>query len=307
MKTLISEAGAAGSPADRSPDAQLDTFTHRMAERGISSGADGHALVPAAVPGATAQAAPPAADRAARSSIVPARGASGVFGRILGTWFYFGMGWLVLAIVAYGFGRGAGERLFHPAAPLPLILHVHVLVFSGWVLLFLVQSGLVRGANVRLHRRLGVCGGMLGAVLPVLGMATALMMQRWHASKGPVNDAFLSISFNDMLTFAVAFGLALHWRRQPERHRRLMLIATCGLTVAAFARFPRELVPANSWYLGVDLLIALGMLRDLVVDGRVHPVYRIGLPCVMAGQAAAMYLLLAAPAGWLAFLHALLY
>lgn len=316
MKTSIPDAGfaAAGPPAGHPCDARADTPAHRTAGRGASSStdgrdvADGQALSSAAVPGVLASLAmAPDAGPAVRDGRAPVRGASTALGRALETWFYFGMGWLVLAIVAYGFGRHAGDRLFHPAEPPPLILHVHVLVFAGWVLLFLVQSGLVRGANVRLHRRLGVFGGALGAVLPVLGVVTALAMQRWHAARGPVNDAFLSISFNDMLTFAVAFGLALRWRRQPERHRRLMLIATCGLTVAAFARFPRELVPANAWYLGVDLLIALGMLRDLVVDGRVHPVYRIGLPCVMAGQATAMYLLLAAPAGWLVFLHALLY
>lgn len=314
MKTSIPDAGfaAAGPSTGHPSDARADAPTHRMAGRGASSGADGQAIADgkvlssAAVPGVPASLATvPDAGPAVRDGRAPARGAPTALGRALGTWFYFGMGWLILAIVAYGFGRHAGDRLFHPAEPPPLILHVHVLVFAGWVLLFLVQSGLVRGANVRLHRRLGAFGGALGAVLPVMGLVTALAMQRWHAARGPVNDAFLSISLNDMLTFAVAFGLALRWRRQPERHRRLMLIATCGLTVAAFARFPRELVPSYSWYLGVDLLIALGMLRDLVVDGRVHLVYRIGLPCVMAAQATAMYLLLAAPAGWLGFLHAL--
>lgn len=219
-------------------------------------------------------------------------------------WFYFGMAWLVLAVVAYGFGRGLAGRLLHPAAPLPWILHVHALVFSGWVLLFLVQSGLVRGHAVRLHRRLGTLGAVLGTALPVLGVATALAMRQWHARQGPVNDAFLAVSFNDMLTFAVAFGLALRWRRRPDRHRRLMLIASCALTVAAFARFPRTLVPADTWYAGVDLLIGLGLLRDRIVDGRVHRVYAIGLPAVMAGQALALYLALAAPAGWLALLRA---
>jgi hypothetical protein len=218
-------------------------------------------------------------------------------------WFYFGMAWLVLAVVAYGFGRGLAGRLLHPAAPLPWILHVHALVFSGWVLLFLVQSGLVRGHAVRLHRRLGMLGAVLGTALPVLGVATALAMRQWHARQGPVNDAFLAVSFNDMLTFAVAFGLALRWRRRPDRHRRLMLIASCALTVAAFARFPRTLVPADTWYAGVDLLIGLGLLRDRIVDGRVHRVYAIGLPAVMAGQALALYLALAAPAGWLALLR----
>ena len=224
--------------------------------------------------------------------------------RALERWFYFGMAWLVLLVVAYGFGRGLGERLLHRAQPLPWILHVHAVVFSGWVLLFLLQSGLVRGHAVRLHRRLGLLGAGLGALLPVLGVATALAMRQWHARQGPVHDAFLAISCNDMLSFAVAFGLALRWRRQPDFHRRLLLIATCALTVAAFARFPRMLVPANAWYGYVDLLIGLGLLRDLIVDGRVHRVYRIGLPCLMAGQALALYLAFAAPRPWLALLHA---
>jgi len=155
--------------------------------------------------------------------------------RALDRWFYFGLAWLVLLVVAYGFGRGLGERLLHRTEPLPWILHVHALVFTGWVLLFLVQSGLVRRHALRLHRRLGLFGAGLGTVLPVLGVATALVMRQWHARQGPVHDAFLAISFNDMLTFAVAFGLALHWRRRPEFHRRLLLIATCALTVAAFA------------------------------------------------------------------------
>ena len=226
--------------------------------------------------------------------------------RALDRWFYFGMAWLVLAVVAYGFGRGLGERLLHRTEPLPWILHVHALVFTGWVLLFLLQSGLVRRQALRLHRRIGLFGLGLGTVLPVLGVATVLVMRQWHARQGPVHDAFLAISFNDMLTFAVAFGLAMRWRRQPDLHRRLLLIATCALTVAAFARFPRTLVPANTWYAYVDALIGLGLLRDLIVDDRVHRVYAIGLPCVMAGQGLALYLAFAAPAGWLALLHALL-
>jgi len=56
----------------------------------------------------------------------------------------------------------------------------------------------------------------------------------------------------------------------------------------------------------VDGLIGLGLLRDLIVGDRVHRVYAIGLPCVVAGQALALYLAFAAPAGWLALLHAAL-
>jgi hypothetical protein len=41
-----------------------------------------------------------------------------------------------------------------------------------------------------------------------------------------------------LTSFTIPFVLAICWRRKPELHRRLMLIASCALTAAAFVRFP---------------------------------------------------------------------
>ena len=90
---------------------------------------------------------------------------------------------------------------------------------------------------------------MLGGLLPLIGIATALTMTRLNRAESDADvdgEAFLIVSLFDMLAFAVIFGLAVYWRRRPEYHRRLMLMATCGLTVAAFARFPQWLVPSHS-------------------------------------------------------------
>lgn len=43
-------------------------------------------------------------------------------------------------------------------------------------------------------------------------------------------------------------------------------------------------------YAGLDLLIVLGVVRDLVVDGRVHKVYPYALPVMIVGQSLAAYL-----------------
>jgi hypothetical protein len=40
-------------------------------------------------------------------------------------------------------------------------------------------------------------------------------------------ESFLIVSFFDMLAFGVTFGLAMYWRRRPEYHRRLTLMAMC--------------------------------------------------------------------------------
>jgi hypothetical protein len=217
----------------------------------------------------------------------------------LDKFFYFTMSWLVLAVVAYGFVPTLGERLLHPPAPRPLILYGHAIIFTSWVFLFIVQSTFVRAANIRWHRRLGVAGVVLGGILPLYGTATAIVMQDWDSA------SFLSLPFNDMLTFAISFGLAIYWRRKPEFHRRLMIIASCCLTGAAFARFPSELMPFPWFYAGVDLLILLGVLRDLVVNRKVHVVYRHGLPAMMIAQALSLYLFLGKPAVWLTFVHLL--
>ncbi|WP_157971385.1 hypothetical protein [Dyella sp. C9] len=215
--------------------------------------------------------------------------------------FYLGMSLLVAGVVAFGFSRTIGANLLHPDTPRPTILYIHAWVFSGWVALFMLQSALARARHIALHRTVGTFGACLGSVLPLLGLATALVMQHWHAQRVASQATGLSLPFNDMLTFSIAFGLAIRWRRRPEFHRRLMLIATCCLTGAAFARFPEYLVPDNAFYLCVDLLVLLGVWRDWALTRHVHVVYRRGLPCLVASQALAQYLMLYTPAIWVAF------
>lgn len=211
--------------------------------------------------------------------------------------FYFGMALLLAAIVVYGFSHTIGDSLVHPAEPPPPIFYVHAPVFAAWVIWFIVQTGLIRIRNPALHRRLGWIGLVLGGAVPVLGVATAVVSQR-----SSTDHSFFAISLNDMLLFATSFWLAVYWRRKPEFHKRLMLVATCSLMGAALARFP--MVPGIPWaYGGIDVLILFGMVRDLVVDRKLHAVFRYALPCVVAGQMSAIYLATTVPPAYLGFLR----
>lgn len=111
--------------------------------------------------------------------------------------------------------------------------------------------------------------------------------------------AFLIIPINDMVCFTTSFVLAELWRRWPEYHRRLMFIATCCLTAAAFARFPFITVDALRWYGGVDALIFIGVARDLAVTRRVHTVYLSGLPSLILAQVVTMTLFLERVPAWM--------
>jgi hypothetical protein len=118
-------------------------------------------------------------------------------------------------------------------------------------------------------------------------------------------DAFLIVPLSDMAAFAICFGLAIRCRKVPERHRRLMLIATCVLMGAAFGRIPIMHSPLY-FYGGVDGLILLGALRDLAVSRRIHTVYLIAIPLLVAGQTAAAQVFLHRSAFWISIAHRLL-
>jgi hypothetical protein len=207
----------------------------------------------------------------------------------VGRSFYVGMALLIAAVVAYGFSFTIGQNLLHPPSPRPAILYVHAALFSSWLVYFFAQAALVRSRNVRTHRRLGWLGLALGLAIPVVGVATTIAMGRLHLREGQSDvPGSMIVPLWDMVAFGSAFALAFACRGRPELHRRLMLVACCALTAAAFGRFPNATFADNWFYAGVDVLVVIAAARDLATRKRVHPVYLCALPLLILGQTVAM-------------------
>jgi hypothetical protein len=223
-------------------------------------------------------------------------------------YFYFFMSLLVAAVIVYGFSHTIDQNLIHPKIPRPRLLYFHAALFTGWLVFFILQSLLIRTRRVRIHRTIGWFGAGMGALIPLVGVATAVTMARFDMMQLKMNnaDADMIIPVWDMLAFTPAFVLAIYWRKKPEFHRRLILIATCALTAAGWGRFPEWLLPPVIFYAGVDLLILLGVFRDWMVNRKVHPVYSYALPALIAGQTAVMYANVHKSAVWMRIAHALL-
>lgn len=200
--------------------------------------------------------------------------------------FYTAMSLLAAGVIVVGFGHDADARLFHRASPCPPIVYLHAGACSGFVVLFVAQCALVRAGNLALHRWLGLLGAGLGASIPFLGVATAAAAVLYDAQ--PL--ALLAPQIQDMAAFSVTFGLAVRWRGRPQYHRRLMFLALCSLSSGAFGRLPNDLLPSTplSFYTGVDLLILVGVVRDLLVLRRVHWVYAVALPAAILAQTVAL-------------------
>ena len=245
---------------------------------------------------------------ASTSQAVAARPTHAITGRngLIDKYFYFAMSLLAVALVLAGFGRTVNGNLLHADLPRPGILWVHAAAFSTWVLFFVLQSALVRTHNVRVHRSLGWFGAALGTFMVPLGLTTAVIMARFKFHQLHQADAalFLSVPFLDITCFATFFTLAVYWRKKPELHRRFIFLATSVLLAAAVGRLP-YLDHSSFFYAGVDAVILLGVVRDLLVNRRVHLIYRIALPALILMQTCAAYLAFGAPAWWSRIAHAI--
>ena len=225
--------------------------------------------------------------------------------------FYVSLAFALVAIVVYGFSQTFEANVAHPPYPRPWILYVHATVFPLWILLFLTQTMLVRLGRSRLHRTIGPFALVLGALLPIVAIATAIVMDRLHAAHGEepyFYPAFFIVHINDEIAFIALVGLAALLRRNYAFHSRLMFVAACILMDAPFSRFPAfqaspfAITLAVS-YACVDVLILCGVVRDWLLERRVHGVYRFALPALVAGQVITTTLFWTAPPWWLALSH----
>ena len=208
---------------------------------------------------------------------------------ILERYFYLFMSLLITVVVVYGFSYTINQNLLHPRVQPPQIVYMHSVVFSAWVLFFILQSALVRSHNVRLHRTLGWVGAGLAVSILVLGYtaSTAVLRLAIQRQLPFPTVSFLLVEIMELVCFAVPFALAIYWRKRPDFHRRLMLISTCALTEAAFGRIPS--LPSLFAPAGVDALILLGVVRDIIVERRIHKVYLYTLPTMIFLQIIAEY------------------
>jgi hypothetical protein len=231
----------------------------------------------------------------ARSHTTLTRG----FKTFLSRFFYFCMALLMAGLAVWGFSGTVDANLLHAKPPKPLLLWFHAAAFSAWIALFVAQSALVRVRKVKVHRTLGWFGVALAVIMVVSGLIVSVVMLRFEMAvmRRPHAAAFLSILWGDMIIFGGCMALAIYFRKRPEYHRRLVFMASCQLMQAAFVRF-HYIGYHDLFYPALDVLIVAGVLRDLVVDGRVNRVYQYVFPAIVVLQALATYLERVNPSWW---------
>ncbi len=200
--------------------------------------------------------------------------------------FFFQLACAMAIVLVAGFSvqLAAGRSTFD----VPIVYHLHAMVFFSWIVLFLLQTGLMARGNVALHRRLGWLSVAWVPIMVVLGATmTVTSLQR---TGGPfffdTND-FLFGNTIGVLAFGGLAGAALLMRRQTDWHRRLMLCTMVAITGPGFGRLlPMPLLIPWAWEISSLIglcFVFVGMFRDKRSLGRIHPAWLVGVLVIVGG------------------------
>src|ERR1044072_3016573 len=217
--------------------------------------------------------------------------------------FFTGMAIIILIVVFAGFSRTFYLRPYFSSERLIPLLIMHGLVFSSSIALFITQTALVAAKRVRTHMMLGIAGGVIAALMIIVGTVTALIRARGPSPIPGVNPlTFLTIPLGDMLVFAILVSSAFYFRRRVDVHKRLMLLATIGILPAAVARLPFPFIQQYrplAFFGLTDLLIVPCLIFDFITRGRPHRATMLAGALIILSHP--LRLLIGGTNAWLAF------
>lgn len=201
---------------------------------------------------------------------------------------YLPVGLVCILIALVGFWPTYFGPLLLEGTPHPLpVIHLHAVVFMGWLLLFTTQAWLAAHGRIAEHMRVGQLGMAWGVIVIAVGWATALAVFGQRVQAGQLTEAQVRLiaPLTDMLFFAPVLAAAWIYRRRTEIHKRLIVVGTAILLIAAVHRMvilggrPPPLLPLLAVWLSP---ILMGMAYDFVRRRMVHPVYLLGIALVLA-------------------------
>jgi uncharacterized membrane protein YozB (DUF420 family) len=192
--------------------------------------------------------------------------------------FYLTLILMMIATVVFGFARSVFLRPLFPAFPTPPepFFYIHGVLYFAWLALMLVQASLIARRNPALHMRLGVVAYALVPAMIAMGVIGSLIAARRPGGfvGVPVPPLqFLAVVLGDMVMFGLFAALALAYRRQPQAHKRLILLAGIVLMDPSIGRWPVDAlaqIPDYSLWLKIVLFLVPLIVWDVATLKRLH-------------------------------------
>ncbi|OUU78351.1 MAG: hypothetical protein CBC38_07605 [Gammaproteobacteria bacterium TMED78] len=202
---------------------------------------------------------------------------------------YVGISFLCFLIPLIGFWPSYYSLDIIETLQYPIFIHFHQAIYLGWLSLFFAQAWFAANGKLELHMKVGKYLIYYGILLIFTGLVALFGMFYVRVQLGTLRTPPLEIGpILDMITFSLFFASAIYFRKVPELHKRLMVVATTSLLIAAVVRMWFLNTPgvfrvdnAVRNFLIVYPLwtspILIAMMYDFFRHRIIHPVYVIGL------------------------------
>lgn len=193
---------------------------------------------------------------------------------------------LVIATALVGFWPTYFGPALEGRVHVPPVIHLHAVVYVSWLGLFVAQVVLAATHRLRLHVQLGRWTLGYGLVLLIGGLLAIAHAFGTRLATGDVFRAqrFLFGLIRELVFFLPFLIAGWIYRRKPEIHKRLMIVATTMLVVPAVGRmhFLGTPVPLWKFMLVWPLPVYFLMIHDFRTKRLIHPVYLIGVGSMLA-------------------------
>lgn len=161
-----------------------------------------------------------------------------------GRLFYSGAAALLLVLMLVGFqqyylhGKAFPGRDIAP--PLRTLIALHATAMTAWMVLFLAQPLLIANGSRRIHMSVGRLGAVLAACIVVLGLWLGIQGARLTPPEvrvwGVTPRQFMIVPVGTVVIFGLFVAIGVSYRRRPDIHRPMMLMATLIAIPAAVGR-----------------------------------------------------------------------
>jgi hypothetical protein len=200
----------------------------------------------------------------------------------------FVAGAVVVAVLIFaGFARTFYLKGMFASPPLSPLLLLHGVIMTAWIVLFITQIALVSAERTDLHRRLGIAGGVVAALIVIVGLMAGVDAGRRGFSPSPqvTPVMFMAIPLIDVVVFGFLVAAALWNRGRPAAHKRLMLLATLGILTPAVARLPLDGLRSAglpAFFAVMIFCVLVVVALDTVRGRRLHPAFGWGAAFLVA-------------------------
>ena len=193
--------------------------------------------------------------------------------------FYLSMMAAIFALVVWGFARSFYFRtLTTPPAThiddagwMGWIFILHGVLFSAWLVLFAVQTLLIGSKRLPLHKAIGRSIYPIYFAIVGVGIFVGYLGARHGFHDVPFDSiTFSALPWLVIGAFAILAWAGLNERKDPQRHKRLMLLSMIALADAGIARVPMFLGILPPWMSPTVVLLLPLFLWDLATLHRVH-------------------------------------